>query len=183
MHPWLVILAWIATAGSVAGLAAVLAWISFGSEKFGHRRNRESAEDAASGFSFARYQVMERLLSSQDTQFLANQRSFDARAGSQWKRDSLRIFRLYLAELTREFLALHAHARRLIVEAHSESPEFASTLVRQQAAFWLARVALEGRLLLFRFGIGTVDVAPLLAMIEGMRIDLFRLIPEPAQAL
>jgi hypothetical protein len=183
MNPWMV-LAWIVTAGSVAGLVAVLAWMSFGSYKFGAKGSRESiARDAASGFSFARYQVMERLLSYQDVQFLSTQEGFHPRIGARWKRDSLRIFRQYLRELTRDFLALHAHARHLVVQSHTESPEFASTLVRQQAAFWRARMLLEGRLVLFQFGIGSVDVAPLLRMIEAMRIDLLRLVPEPAQAL
>ena len=177
------VLAWIVTAGFVAGLVAILAWISFASKRLGTRQNREGTGDTASGFSFARYQVMKRLLAPEDAQFLSSHRSFDARARARWKRDSLRIFRLYLGELTRDFLALHAYARNLVVQSHSESPEFASTLVRQQVAFWRARMALEGRLLLFKFGIGSVAAAPLLEMIEAMRIDLFRLVPEGAQAL
>lgn len=179
MSPWIV-LAWIVMAGFVAGLVAILARISFASKRLGTRKNREGTSDTASSLSFARYQVMERLLSPEDAQFLSTQRSFDARARARWKRDSLRIFRLYLGELTRDFLALHAHARHLVVESHSESPEFASTLVRQRVAFWRARMALEGRLLLFTFGIGSVAVAPLLEMIEAMRVDLFRLVPEQA---
>lgn len=183
MNPWIV-LAWMVTIGSVAGLAAALAWISFHSHRPGSQERREGrGGDAASTFSLARYQVMERLLSSQDVRFLAAHRGIHPRLAARWKRDSLRIFRLYLGELTRDFLSLHAHARRLVVESHSESRKFAATLVRQQAAFWRARMILEGRLLLFRFGFGSVDVKPFLGMIEAMRIDLDRVVPEPAQAL
>jgi hypothetical protein len=181
MNPWIV-LAWIVTVGSAAGLVAILARVSFRSDRFG-RRNRKRTGDAPPGFSFSRYQVMERLLSPRDVQFLSTQKGFDSRVEAQWKRDSRRIFRLYLRDLTREFFALHAHARSLVVESHTPSPEFASTLVRQQVAFWRARLALEGRLLLFEFGIGSMSVAPLLAMMEAMRIDLLRQMPEQAQAL
>jgi hypothetical protein len=182
MNPWIA-LAWIVTVGAVAMLIAALAWVSSASRRLGRRTNREGVGDTASGFSFARYQVMERLLSPRDVQFLSTLKGFDSRVVPRWKRDSLRIFRLYLRELTREFLALHAHARYLVVESHTHSPEFASTLVRQQIAFWHARLAIEVRLLLFKFGIGNVAVAPLLEMIEAMRIDLIRLVPEQALAL
>ena len=179
MNPWMV-LAWLLTAGSVVVLAATAGWMLF-SRRLGRDRSSESREEAAgAGVSYARYQVMERLLSPRDLQFLSTRPGFTTRASARWKRDSVHIFRLYLSQLTRDFAALHAHARQLVVEAHAESPELAAMLVRQQTAFWRARIALEGRLLLFTLGIGRVDVAPLLAMIEAMRVDLFRMVPSPA---
>jgi hypothetical protein len=179
MNPWMAV-AWLLTAGSVIGLAATAGWMLF-SHRRGRDRSRGGVEDAAiPGVSYARYQVMERLLSSRDPQFLSAQPGFTARDGARWKRDSVRIFRLYLSQMTRDFAGLHAYARRLVVESHAESPELAAMLVRQQTAFWRSRIALEGRLLLFTLGIGRVDVAPLLAMIEAMRVDLFRMVPSPA---
>jgi len=167
----------IVTTGSVAGLAAVLVRMWLGS-----RANGEVPEgDARRGFSFDRYQVMERLLSSRDVQYLSSQRGFPPAAAARWKRESLHIFRLYLGELTRDFDALHASARRMVAASHSESPELAATLVRQQVAFFRARVAVEWRILLFRFGMASVDVAPLLAMVDAMRIDLRRIVPDAAQ--
>jgi len=177
MNPWIV-LAWVVSAGSVAGLAAAVGWIWLSSRKSGSNEQR----DAALGFSWARYQVMDRLLSARDVGFLAAQPGFTASRGARWKRDSLRIFRGYLSELTRDFQALHAEARRMVAESRSESPELASTLVRQQVAFWRARMILEGRLLIFALGFGAVDVAPLLQTIDAMRMDLRRLVPAPAEA-
>ncbi len=190
MNPW-ILFAWTVTVGSVAGLAAVLGWMYFaprrrrtGSPRMqGSGLEGDRAGISQSAFSPARYQVMERLLSSRDAQFLSTQKGFTPADGKRWKRDSLRIFRLYLCQLTRDFHALHARARALMVASGSESPELAATLVRQQAAFWRARLALEGRLLLLSCGVGTVDVAPLLRMIEAMQVDLSRLIPEPAQGV
>lgn len=180
MNFWIVI-AWIVTVGSVTGLAAALAWTLLHPRSASHKSPEST--DVASSFSFARYKVMERLLASQDERFLSTQDGFSPEAAARWKRDSLRIFRMYLRGLTRDFLTLHVHARQLVAASHSPSPALASTLVWQQAAFWRTRILLEGRLLLYRFGLGSVDAAPLLEMMEAMRVDLFRLLPEPTQAL
>ncbi len=177
MNPWIVA-AWVVTIGSVSGLAGTLLWMRFRS-----RTNRNMAEDAAgSGFSFERYQVMERLLSSHELHFLASQPD-GARDVRKWKRDSVKIFRLYLGELTADFDALHAMARRMVAESETESAEMASTLVRQQVAFFQARLSLEVRVVLFQWGMGTVDVAPLLQMVEKMRLDLSQLTPAVAQSV
>jgi hypothetical protein len=177
MNPWIVA-AWLVTTGSVVGLGAAVLWLWHGS-----RRNGESGGGSADpGLSFARYQVMERLLSPRDLQFLAAQPG-RAAAARGWKRESLRIFRMYLAELTADFHTLHGHARRMVVESQAESPELAAALVRQQVTFYRARVTLEFRLLLFAMGIGHIDVVPLLRMVEAMQIDLGRIVPEGAPGL
>ena len=180
MNPW-ILLAWVVTAGALAGLAATLGWAWFSSRKTSSRKASENDRgEARRGFSLARYQVMNRLLSARDVQFLAVQPGFTASRRTRWKRDSLRIFRRYVSELTRDFQALHAEARRMVAESRSGSPELASTLIRQQAVFWRTRTILEARLLMFRLGVGTVDVEPLLHMIDAMRMDLRRLVPQPA---
>ena len=177
MNPWIVA-AWVVTIGSVSGLAGALLWMRF--------RSRTNRSAVGSGFSFERYRVMERLLSSRDADFLASHCAAGQGLGSddisRWKRDSVKVFRLYLGELTADFDALHALARRMVAESQTESPELASTLVRQQMAFFQARLSLEVRVVLFRWGIGTVDVAPLLQMVERMRLDLSQLTPEVAQS-
>lgn len=178
MNPWMV-LAWIVTAGSLAGLVVTLVRTWFGSQPTAEN----DPGDARRGFSLERYQVMNRLLSARDVQFLEAQPGLSAKRRARWKHDSLRIFRLYLSELTRDFHALHAEARRMVAESHSESLELASILVRQQVAFWRARIILEVRLLMFACGIGAVDVSPLLQMIDAMSMDLRRLVPAPAEAL
>lgn len=175
MNPWIV-LGWLVTAGSLGGLVAALGWTWFSSRNIAEN----DRGDARRGFSLARYQVMNRLLSARDVEFLAAQPGLPANRRARWKRDSLRLFRRYLSALTGDFQALHADARRLVAESRTESPEFASTLVRQQAAFWRARIILEARLLMFALGVGSVDAAPLLRMIDAMRMDLRRLVPEPA---
>ena len=176
MNPWIAA-AWLVTIGSVGGLAGTLLWMRFRS-----RKNRDTAGEASGGvFSFERYQVMARLLSSGDADFLACQ-GRGSEEIRKWRRDSVQIFRMYLGELTADFDALHALARRMVAESHTESPELATTLVRQQVAFFQARLSLEFRVVLFQWGLGTVDVAPLLQMVERMRLDLSQLTPDVAQS-
>jgi hypothetical protein len=170
------------TTGSVAGLAGALIWM----RKAPGGRRRESGANAPHGGSFERYEVMERLLSSREMEFLASQPGLpesvkQERLGA-WKRESLTIFRLYLGELTQDFKALHAQARRLVAESRMEVPDLASVLVRQQVAFFRARMGLEYRLVLFSMGIGSVDVAPLLQMVEAMRLDLNQLTMQASQS-
>ena len=177
MNPWIVA-AWLVTTGSVVGLTGALIWVRFRTE-----RNVElDTNPTYGGLSFHRYQVMERLLCLEDAKFIGSQPGISARARranfERWKRDSVRIFRVYLGELTQDFNNLHAEARRMVAASHAESPELASVLVRQQLIFFRARVALEARLVLFELGIGSVDVAPLLHMIEKMQLDLGEIIPE-----
>lgn len=151
------------------------------------RGSRESAEgpaaDFGADFSMERYQVMERLLSSRDLEFLASQPGYRPEMAANWKRQSMQVFRKYLEELTRDFHSLHAQARRMVAASHAESPELAAMLVRQNVAFFRARLLLEGRLLLFRLGASNVDVAPIVELVKSMQVDLSQLIPEPDAAL
>jgi hypothetical protein len=176
------IAAWVVTAGSVAALVAALIWIGSASRRGAERFGDADLRGASREFSFDRYQVMERLLSPADLRFLAAWTAPGPGVAPHWRRESVRIFRSYLDELTADFHALHAYAREMVAASHAESPELARVLLRQQATFFRARVLLEARLLLFGLGLGAVNAAPLLGMVEAMRLDVARLVPEDAPA-
>jgi hypothetical protein len=133
---------------------------------------------------------MGRLLRRDDFDFLAAQRGYNPKIGSKLRRDRQRIFHLYLRELAREFLRLHAQARELAAASPEPHPEIVRTLVRQQAAFWLAIVRIE-----VSFAAGcvyglvmsptrspTVEIGALLECIEALRLDAARHLA-PAQAV
>lgn len=173
---------WITFAAIVAvGLATGIA-VSFA--RFS-RAGLDNAElpDSDDSFSLDRYKVMERLLSSSDLDFLASQPGFKPEMAAGWKRESLDVFRVYLRELTRDFHALHARARKMVAESGSDSPELAATLVKQNITFFQARLTLEWRLLLFRFGAPSVDVSTIVDLVTAMQVDLSRMIPETAGTL
>jgi hypothetical protein len=160
---------WVVTVGSIVVLSAAIAW--FWSQRQGKRAGDFSE---SGGFSIARYQPMEHLLSGEDFAFLASQPGYQPEIGARWKRERRRIFRLYLHELKRDFQRLHAEARVMAANAGAESAELVEILMRQQFAFWRAMAGLEVRLALQAAGIGKVEVRPLIELLEAMRVDLAR---------
>ena len=130
--------------------------------------------DDSLGFDMEHYRPMERLLAEEDLVFLEAQPGYRAEIGKRWKRERCRIFRLYLAELKRDFGRLHARARRLAADAEAGPNDLVWILMRQRVTFLCATAQLEVRLALARTGLGTVDAAPLIGMLEAMRADLTR---------
>lgn len=178
MNPW-ILFASIATVGLSAGLVVSLARMWRGSRDSSHMPDA----DLSVGFSAERYLVMERLFSTRDVEFLAAQPDHKPEAAANWKRESMHVFRIYLDELTHDFHSLHAEARRMVAASHTASPELAAVLVRQNVAFFQARVLLEWRLLLFRLGASQIDVASIVDLVKAMQVDLNRLVPAAAATL
>ena len=92
--------------------------------------------------------------------------------GTRWKRERCRLFRLYLSELKRDFRCLHAKARVLVTHSDAESAGLVGVLMRQEVVFLWALAGVECRLLLYRAGVGTINITPLIQLIEMMRLDL-----------
>jgi hypothetical protein len=57
------------------------------------------------------------------------------------------------------------------------APDLASTLVRSQVAFAAGMLAVQVRLTFYACGVGTPNVADLLKLFNGMRIELRTLVP------
>ena len=107
-----------------------------------------------------------------DLAFLQAQPGYRAEMGARWKRERRRLFRLYLQELKSDFRRLHAQAREMVAQSGAESAGLVEVLMKQQMIFLRATAALEFRLALQAMGIGKVDVAPFMQLIEAMRVDL-----------
>jgi len=160
------VLAWIVTVGSLAALLGAVAWVLLG------RRQAGGPGGHSERFSLDRYQPMERLLAEEDLLFLKAQPGFRPEIGARWKRERRRIFRLYLNELKSDFRRMHAQARELVAHSGADSADLVEVLMKQQITFQWATAALEVRLALQQVGIGKLDVAPLIELIEAMRLDL-----------
>lgn len=172
-------LSWVAAAGSFTALLTLVAWMLV------RRRRAENLDVIANdaddslgfdmpSFDIEHYRPMERLLAEEDLVFLESQPGYRADIGKRWKRERRRIFRLYLAELKRDFGRLHARARRLAANAEAGSDDLVWILMRQRCTFLFATAQIEARLALAGTGLGTVDAAPLIGMLEAMRADLTR---------
>jgi len=161
-------LAWAITVGSLAGLVW---WVT----RMALRRRHATAwpdGDASASFSLDRYQPMAGLLADDDLVFLQAQPGYRKEMGVRWKRERRRIFRLYLGEVKNDFRRLHGQARELVAQSGAESADLVAVLMKQQTTFWRATTALEFRLALEAMGIGKVDVAPFMLLIEALRADL-----------
>lgn len=93
------------------------------------------------------------------------------------RRQRCRILREYLHSLTTDFTRIVTVLKILMTQASTDRPDLASLLIRSQASFALYMVIVRVRLVLYAFGIGTVDVGALLKVFEGMRLELRTLIP------
>jgi hypothetical protein len=163
-----VILAWVITVGTLVGL---LWWLT----RLALRRRPAtgwSDGDDSTEFSLDRYQPMAGLLAEEDLAFLKSQPGYRAEMGVRWQRERRRIFRVYLGELKSDFRRLHAQAREMVAQSGADSADLVAVLMKQQATFWRSTTALELRLALESMGIGKVDIAPFMQLIEAMRVDL-----------
>ena len=117
--------------------------------------------DWMDSFSVAKYRPMERLLSTADFEFLASQPGYDSSIVRKLRKERRRLFSSYLNSMIRDFKKLHSTATHLALSASGDREEFASTLIKQKFAFQRTVITVRGRLLLYSFGIGKVDITGL----------------------
>lgn len=127
--------------------------------------------------SMDRYRPMLHLLDEQEFQELRSQPGFTPRMAAQWRRQRCKVFRGYLRSLSSDFSRVCLALKLLMMQAGEDRADLASTLVRTQIAFACGMAAVHVRLALFSLGVGSVDVASLLKVFDGLRIELRTLVP------
>jgi hypothetical protein len=130
-------------------------------------------------FSPERYQPMLRLLNPQDLDFLRSQPGFTRKMERGFRRQRCEIFRGYLIQLEGDFQRVCTALKLVMVQSNTDRPDLAATLLRQQVWFKAGMLAVHFRLLLYGCG-GTVEVAGLLKLFDGMRLELRSLVPASA---
>ena|ERR1051326_2034449 len=163
-----------AAASSVAVLGS-WAWIRFRQIKLTPQNEQDC------GFSQARYEPITRLLSEDEWDFVRRRTGCRPEAAARWNRRRHRVFRMYLTDLSRDFLQLHAQARALVAESPEQHADLVGVLIRQQFTFWRVMAGMEFRLLLHSIGWGRIDARALVAVIESMRLEIDRSL-SPASA-
>jgi hypothetical protein len=137
-------------------------------------------------FSVERYRPVLRLLNDADVRFLGSHASVTRKLVAHFRRERCRILRGYLRSLATDFARVVAALKLVMTQASSDRPDLAALLIRSQATFAACMVLAHVQLLLYAFGIGTINVDGLLRVFEGMRLELRTLIPcdhEPATTL
>jgi hypothetical protein len=150
--------------GNVLLAAVVLRWLL--------NRDADAGAPAAEKFSLARYQIMMRLTSEEDFEFLAALPGYRQEIGERLRRDRRRIFQMYLRALAVDFRVLHAAARKLAAAAPERHAGLVSALIGCQLTFWRRMALVEFRLLTSRARFPNLDIAPLLQPMEFIRLQL-----------
>lgn len=138
--------------------------------------------DWINDLSIARYRPMERLLNEEDFRFLAGQPAFDKKMLRRIRAERRRIFRGYLACLSREFGLVAAALRLMMTYSAQDRPDLAGILYKQKALFVIGMLGVHWRLVLHACGLGNVDVRGLVRTMEYMRLELRQMIPAESAA-
>jgi hypothetical protein len=65
----------------------------------------------------------------------------------------------------------------VLVQFERDRPDLASALINRQLTFAYCVLQIQARLILFRWGLATVDASELIRMFDGMRVELKALVP------
>jgi hypothetical protein len=163
---------WIyAAAGSVALGAGIVLVIIF-RQLLSPARRHEVSVDWLNRFSISRYKVMGRLFSEADFEFLKSQKGYHPSISRHLRRQRCAIFRSYLICLKRDFGRLEAAVMLCMAASRADRPDLAKALLKRRLVFTWAVACAEYRLVLYGFGLGTMDVTKLVGSLSGMRGEL-----------
>jgi hypothetical protein len=120
---------------------------------------------------------MLRLLSDEELRFLNQHGGFSTKQIAQFRRQRCEIFRGYLRSLSRDYSRVSIALKLLMVQANADRPDLAAALIRSRMAFTFALMSAYGHVLLYSYGLGTVNASDLLRLFDGMRLELRTLVP------
>jgi hypothetical protein len=112
-----------------------------------------------------RYRPMLRLLSEEDIRFVAANPIAIKVLRSQRRK----LFRRYLACLTKDYGKLLAGIRMVMVQSGVDRPDLAKALAKNRALFAIAICRVEFRLALHSAGIGQVDISGVVGAFDALR--------------
>ncbi len=167
------------TAGFLTALVATAFAVQFvqGFRKL--RAGQERPRTGTAPVDFAgRYHPMLRLLADDDLEFVAG----NPKLTRMLRADRRRIFRRYLACLTKDYGRLLEGIRLVMVQSSVDRPDLARALAKNRVLFALAVTRIEFRLALHAAGIGTVDISGVVEAFDRLREHAATLAPAPMAA-
>jgi hypothetical protein len=132
--------------------------------------------------SIERYRPMLRLLNREDLDFLRAQPDFTERMATEFRMQRCRAFQEYLQQMDDDFKRISMALKILMVQSKQDRADLASALVRRQITFAYGMMMVQFELVLYRYGVWTVDVADLMKLFNGMRLELRALVPAESRA-
>jgi hypothetical protein len=149
-----------------AVLLLLIAVTAIASQLFFKFRMMRAAESLpASKNVEGRYRPMLRLLSDEDIRFVAG----NPLAIKLLRAERRKLFRGYLACLTKDYAKLLGGIRMVMVQSGVDRPDLAKALAKNRVLFALAVCRVEFRLALHAAGIGQVDISGVVGAFESLR--------------
>jgi hypothetical protein len=127
--------------------------------------------------SLERYRPMMRLLDSRDIEFLRSQPGYTSKMESRLRAQRCQLFRGYVRCLDLDFQRVCMTLKLLMVQSQQDRPDLAAVLVHQQFLFASGLLVVQGRLLLYRWGVCNVDATSLVQVFDCVRLELRHLVP------
>ncbi len=123
------------------------------------------------------YAPMRRLLDRNELLYLRNQPGFTRQMEIRLRRQRATLFAHYLRSLQADFREACDALKVVMVQASADRSDLASLVLRNQAQFAYRIATLRVHVVLYRWGVGTVDVAGVFAPFDALRDVLQTLIP------
>jgi hypothetical protein len=127
--------------------------------------------------STERYRPMLRLLGEDDLAFLRAQPGFRPSMAATLRAQRYQILRAYLKSLDLDFHRMCAAMKVLMLQSHQDRPDLARALFRYQLSFTFGMFLVQAKMMFYRMGLGTVDVARLVSLFDAARLQLKTLAP------
>lgn len=156
---------------------ALISALTFLIRKIGFGGNLPVTSEWIEDLSLERYRPMLRMLDGDDVKFLRSQPGFTPAMAAKLRAQRTQIFRGYLRSLETDFKRVCSAIKLIMLQCQQDRPDLAETLIRQQITFACAMTEVRCRLLLYSWGVGTVDVSQLVKLFDSMRIELRSMVP------
>jgi len=129
-----------------------------------------------------RYRPMLRLLDEEDFRFIRGQPGFTPEMATKLRIQRCQIFRGYLRNMDADFKHICMAIKGILLHSKIDRPDLAFALVQRQMVFAYRKMTIQFQVVLFRYGLGTVDVTDLVKLFDGMRLELRTLVPAEVAA-
>jgi hypothetical protein len=144
-------------------------------------RNREArlpvTAEWIAELSAERYRPMLKLLDSREVDFLRSQPGYTRAMGRKLRAQRCQVFRGYLRSLETDFYRTCAALKLVLVRSGHDRQDLASAIIRAQTNFAAGVFLMRMRMVLYRIGLASVDVRPLVQLFDGMQLELRALVP------
>lgn len=168
----------LATGLALLGITGVFRYMV--STRAVRRRAANHPVDIFSDISAKKYSPMCNLLDEAEFEYLSAQPGFTCDLGRRFRAERRRLFRAYLRALQRDFDRLYTAANAVMLFSSEDRPDLAKALFQRRLAFSWALLRVEARLLLHRFGIGTVPVSDLIGTLTALQTQVRHLVAAAA---